>query len=69
MVVNLVLTNTPNQLHHIRVVSEHDYPNISNICAEKILGPKDSAARPGLVRVTPQPVNKYQTIRITESHS
>ena len=41
MIANLVLADFPQKLHHIRIVTKCDDPNILNIFAQEILWPKD----------------------------
>ena len=59
MVVNLVPADSPQKLHHIRIVAKCDDPNIPNIFAQEILWPEDPILRPGVVPVAAESMDKH----------
>ena len=59
MVVNLIPADSPQKLHHIRIVAKCDDPNILNIFAQEIPWPKDPILRPGVVPVASESMDKH----------
>ena len=59
MIVDLVLADLPKKPHCTRIVAKSNNPNIRNVSAQEILGPKDTVLRPAIVPVSPEPMDKH----------
>ena len=59
MVPNLIPAHLSKKLHHIRIITEYDDPNILNISTQEISRPKDPVLRPGVEPVASEPMDKY----------
>ena len=59
MIVNLILTDSPEKPHYTRIVTKCNDPNIRDISAQEILWPKDPVLSPGIVPLTPEPMDKH----------
>ena len=60
MVVNLIPAGSSKKPHYIQIVTKGDNPDILNISAQEIPGPKDPVLRPGVVAVAPEPMDKHK---------
>ena len=59
MIVNLILADLPKKPHYTRIVTKSNDPNIRNVSAQEILGPKDTVLGPAIVPVSSEPVDQH----------